>query len=487
MTRPDGTRQGQGQGEGDGERIFAALPPARGRAFARTWWGVRWLKALEDTALEAEQLRRGRRLARQGAVGAVSVRPGRLTAVVLDADGAPQRADVLLRELTDAEWGRLYGVAGREAGHVAALLDREMPPRLVADAESAEVELLPGIGDLDATCECEAWDLCPHAAALCYQAARLLDEDPFVLLLLRGRTESRFLAGLGMRGTGAAAPEGAMEPDGAAATDGADGDGGMPARGPGRAAVPAALAYSRAAAPPPLPALPEPVTEPGTPPSPAGGTPPAPPGLDLDALQLLARDAAARARRMLQEALSPAYESSAPPVPLTRRQDAVRLAAHGPDGRMTGRLARGCGLTPDQLATAVRAWQLGGAEGLSVWEEPWTPDPQTQARMRDQFSAALVERGRESAPESGGEPASESAGSAGSGLPEGAADLHAEGNRWSTPDGAAQLRCGRDGRWWPWRRDGNGAWWPAGGPERDPAAALAVAAGEGEPGRDGRA
>ncbi|GAA1184454.1 hypothetical protein GCM10009654_47490 [Streptomyces hebeiensis] len=25
------------------ERVFAALPPARGRAFARTWWGRAWL------------------------------------------------------------------------------------------------------------------------------------------------------------------------------------------------------------------------------------------------------------------------------------------------------------------------------------------------------------------------------------------------------------------------------------------------------------
>ncbi|MCZ0982668.1 hypothetical protein O1L60_37395 [Streptomyces diastatochromogenes] len=48
------------------------------------------------------------------------------------------------------------------------------------------LDLLPGIGDLEAECGCEAWDHCPHTAALCYQVARLLDEDPFVLLLMRG-------------------------------------------------------------------------------------------------------------------------------------------------------------------------------------------------------------------------------------------------------------------------------------------------------------
>jgi len=80
------------------ERTFAALPPARGRGFAQTWWGQAWLKALEDAALDSEQVKTGRRLARAGAVGAVSVRPGRITAVVQDRDRTTHRADVLLQD-----------------------------------------------------------------------------------------------------------------------------------------------------------------------------------------------------------------------------------------------------------------------------------------------------------------------------------------------------------------------------------------------------
>lgn len=169
--------------EGD-ERTFAALPPARGAAFARTWWGLAWLKALEDTALDGQQLKAGRRHARAGAVGAVSVRPGRITAVVKDRDGTPYRSDVLVREFTEEEWDRLLDLAVDSAGHIAALLDREMPPHLVEDAAAAGLELLPGIGDLEPECGCEAWDHCPHTTALSYQVARLLDEDPFVLLLM---------------------------------------------------------------------------------------------------------------------------------------------------------------------------------------------------------------------------------------------------------------------------------------------------------------
>jgi uncharacterized Zn finger protein len=223
----------------DLERVFAALPPARGRAFARSWWGRRWLSALEDTALDNGQVKAGRRYARRGAVGAVSVRPGRVTAVVRDDDGTPQRADVLLQELGEPAWERLLATVAREAGHLAALLDGEMPQHLVADAEATGVELLPGIGDLEPVCTCDAWDHCPHTAALSYQVARLLDEDPFVLLLLRGRDKGAVLGALGTHGRDPAVDD--------AGLDGTEGpDEGVDAR----------EAFARAASLPPLPALP---------------------------------------------------------------------------------------------------------------------------------------------------------------------------------------------------------------------------------------
>lgn len=89
-----------------------------------------------------------------------------------------------------ADWDRFLGAAVGRAGHVAALLDRDMSPHLVEDAAAAGVELLPGIGDLEPECTCGAWDHCPHTAALCYQVARLLDRDPYVLLLMRGAVRS---------------------------------------------------------------------------------------------------------------------------------------------------------------------------------------------------------------------------------------------------------------------------------------------------------
>ncbi|MGW6736379.1 SWIM zinc finger family protein [Streptomyces sp. NPDC055013] len=414
--------------DGDMERTFAALPPAHGRGFAQTWWGQAWLQALEESALDSGQLKAGRRLARAGAVGAVSVRPGRITALVQGRDRTAHRADVLLEVLSAEQWDRFLDMAVERAGHVAALLDRDMPPDLVEDAAARGIELLPGMGDLEPECGCGAWDHCGHTAALCYQVARLLDQDPFVLLLMRGRGERELLDDLQARSAAPATPsEASTSPE----VQGVD----------------AAEAYATGDILPPLPALPELPAEPGVPPSLDTETPPAP-GVDPAALEYLAARTAAEAHRMLAEVLRPGPGQQAVEVELTPDQDAVRLAAGAPVADVWERLADGSGRGREGLATAVRAWRLGGVVALSVLDEEWTVEGETLARARAALDSAWDEEERPT--------------------------LRAKGNRWTVVGAPRQLRLGRDGRWWPYRKD-RSRWVPAGGPAHDPATALASA------------
>ncbi|MEV7958366.1 SWF or SNF family helicase [Streptomyces sp. NPDC058316] len=420
------------------ERTFAALPPARGRGFAESWWGRAWLKALEDTALDGEQLKKGRRFAREGRVGAVTVRPGRITAVVRDRDASAYRGDVLLQELSEADWERFLDMAASRAGHVAALLDREMPPHLVEDAAAAGVDLLPGIGDLDPECTCEAWDHCPHTAALCYQVARLLDQDPFVLLLMRGRGERRLLDELQVRIADRAEGRAPSDP---AAPDGS----GVPEAGAQDRGVRADEAFDARDILPPLPAPPPLPVEPG--PAPSLDTEAGPePGVEPAVLEMLVTDSAARACRMLADALSPGHEHQPLPMELTPRQDAVRLIADaGPEPWIAARLAAGSGRSCLDLDAAVRAWRYGGAAALAVLDEEWTPDAETLAGARTRLAEAWEE---------GERPRFSSA-----------------GNRWTAVEEGVQLRFGRDRRWWPYRAE-SGRWVPAGPADDDAAAAL---------------
>ncbi|NEC88408.1 SWF or SNF family helicase [Streptomyces sp. SID12501] len=397
------------------------MPPPQGRGFADTWWGRAWLKSLEDAALDSEQVRAGRRLARAGAVGAVSVRPGRITAVVQDRDLTTHRSDVLLQELSDEQWDRFLDMAVERAGHIAALLDRDMPPHLVEDSAAAGVELLPGIGDLEPECDCGAWDHCGHTAALCYQVARLLDQDPFVLLLMRGRGERALLDDVQSRG--------AVPADGSAGPEGVD----------------AAEAYEAGDILQALPALPPLPDAPGAPPTLDTDVPPAP-GVDAGALEFLAARTAVEAHRLLAEALGAGHGQRPVEAELTMTQDAVRLAVDSPSETVSDRLAVGSGRGREQLASAVCAWRSGGAAALSVLEEEWTVEGEVLARARTALDSAWDEDERPV--------------------------LRAARNRWTVVGAGSQLRLGRDGRWWPYRKQ-SGRWVLAGRAAQDPGTALA--------------
>ncbi|WKD36023.1 SWIM zinc finger family protein [Streptomyces xanthophaeus] len=406
------------------EKTFPAVAPTRGRGFADTWWGHAWLRALEDSALDGTQVKQGRRYARSGAVGAVSVRPGGLTAVVRDPDGTAHRTDVLVQEFTEAEWDRLLDLAAAEAGHIAALLDREVPPELAEDAAAAGVELLPGIGDLDPRCDCGEWDHCPHTAALCYQVARLLDQDPFVLLLLRGRGGRELVGELARRSTAEAA--------------------GGALRTPADEGVPAAEVFAAGAVLPALPPVPGLPQAPGHPPTLDTEVGPEP-HLDVDGVEFLARAAAAEAHRRLAEALAPGHADRAPAAPLTHAEDAVRLTAEAHDVRVRSRLAAATGRSRADMELAVRAWGFGAAPGLAALEDDWTPDRSTLARARAALAAAWAD----------GE----------------APVLRRVRARWTQAGTGRQIRLGREGRWWPYRREA-GRWIPSGPSAPDPGSAL---------------
>ncbi|MEU6060171.1 SWIM zinc finger family protein [Streptomyces sp. NPDC047097] len=403
----------------DHRRTFPQLAPVQDREgrFAGTWWGNAWVEALEDSALDPARLARGRAYATRGHVDAITVTPGRVTAYVHGTRPRPYRADIRLRVLGDEDWERFLESAAARPDHIAALLDKDVPHAL-----AAAVDLLPAPHELLPDCSCPDNGMpCKHAAALCYQVARLLDADPFTLFLMRGRGEQEILAALGRRNAAHEAAESGAGPGSSLAT----------------AAVPAHAVLD---APPPAP-LPPPLPVPDRP-----GRPPVypedPDAPDVLALELLATEAAVRAHTSLATGRDPV-------AGLTVWQDAVRLAAAHPGSGLTAAtralyrdLAEALDRTPADLARAVAAWRQGGLPGLAALEEDWDPPAGPFDRARPALLAA--------------------------GLP----PFRPWRNRLSTA--SVQLRYGRDGRWYGYESDsGREDWWPRGLPAPDPLGALA--------------
>ncbi|MFJ7101549.1 SWIM zinc finger family protein [Streptomyces albogriseolus] len=408
--------------DGDHRRTFPPFPPrpsGDGEPFAETWWGRAWVTALEDGALDPARLARGRGYAEQGHVDAITVTPGLVLAYVQGSRPRPYRVQVRLRTFDDEDWDRFLDAAADRPGHIAALLDKEMPQSLA----DCGVPLLPGPGDLAPRCSCpDSGHPCKHAAALCYQTARLLDADPFVLLLLRGRGEREVIDALSrLSAARAARAAQGREPEplpGIRATD--------------------AVSRSGPGLPPPPAPLPPP-SHPEQPPV----HPASPGGPDPFALDQLATDAAARAHALLTTGRDPVG-------PLSLWHDAVRLAAARPGSGLTAgsralyaSLARAAGRTPGDLARAVAAWRQGGPGGLAVLEEPWDPPAGRFDRARPLLLAADL-------------PA-----------------FRPRRNRLTHPRGHVQLRLGRDHLWYAYESEpGQDDWWPRGTPDPDPVGAL---------------
>lgn len=189
--------------------LLSRVPP-RAQARVRTWWGKAWARAVEEAAYDDADLRAGRATARAGRVGGIELRPGRARAAAQDAAGL-WSVEVEVPTLDEAGVDALVETVAAEAGRVSALLAGDLPHDLVEHAEEAGVELLPYGGELSASCSCPAWvDTCAHALAVLTQLGWLLDDDPFVLLHVRGLPRDLLLARLHARApepAGPAAPE----------------------------------------------------------------------------------------------------------------------------------------------------------------------------------------------------------------------------------------------------------------------------------------
>ncbi len=169
---------------------------ARRGGGATTWWSKAVLRAVEEAAFSAADLRAGRSLARAGAVGAITVADGHALAAVKDGHDA-WTVEVSVPVLDEADAAAFTELVATESGRIAALLSGQLPHAFVEAVEEAGVELLPYGGELGSACTCEAWlDPCPHALAVLTQLAWLIQLDPFVLTHLRGLSRDRVLRDL---------------------------------------------------------------------------------------------------------------------------------------------------------------------------------------------------------------------------------------------------------------------------------------------------
>ncbi|SDM46907.1 SWIM zinc finger family protein [Allokutzneria albata] len=311
---------------------------------AQTWWGREWTRVLEEgSGLDAEQLKAGRKIAYTGTVGPITVSPGRISAEVREGHDFYETL-VEIPVFEDREWEWLLQEFAGRSGYIAALLEHEMPVELAETAAGIGVPLFPTTGGVETECDCDDWHSlgCKHAAALVYQAAWLLDADPFLLFLLLGKDEEELLLELQFRTVAQQSP--------ASGTSIAD-------------------AYARVPGP-----LPEISAEVPHDPAPGLDVPP-PPGLPATLIPRLYRNAVWHARRLLADSVNPEPEPR-----LDTNEDLARLIAQNPDLELAREIP--------VLKENAMAWFYGDREGYAVAHGKWTPSELELARARTALEAA---------------------------------------------------------------------------------------------------
>lgn len=164
------------------------------KTFSYTWWGKKWIQALESFGW-ANRLERGRRYARQGKVIDLNIEKGKITAFVSGTRSTPYRVSIKVQKFRKSQWNAIIKFLSSKALYAAQLLSGTMPEDIQYVFEEAGINILPhDEAELKVSCSCPDIAVpCKHIAAVHYIIAEELDKDPFLVFKLRGMGKEEFI------------------------------------------------------------------------------------------------------------------------------------------------------------------------------------------------------------------------------------------------------------------------------------------------------
>jgi len=163
--------------------------------FSRTWWGKRFIAALEEFT-DPGRLSRGRSYANGGRIKSFEIKEGVATAQVRGSVNPyfgvyeePLYTTVIeIKSISAANWSAAIAYVASKAGFISKLLLNEMPDNIEDAFSTLGLHLLPHQrSDFKTRCSCpDSSNPCKHIAGVYYLLAAKLDRDPFLLFELRG-------------------------------------------------------------------------------------------------------------------------------------------------------------------------------------------------------------------------------------------------------------------------------------------------------------
>ncbi len=163
--------------------------------FSRTWWGQRFIAALEKL-MDSGRLSRGRSYARNDKVKSFDIKDGVISAKVRGSVNPYfgvykeplYTTTIEFKTISAANWSAAIAYIASKASLISRLMLNEIPDNIDDAFAKLDLHLLPHHkDDFETKCSCPDWsNPCKHIAGVYYLLAAQLDQDPFLLFELRG-------------------------------------------------------------------------------------------------------------------------------------------------------------------------------------------------------------------------------------------------------------------------------------------------------------
>ena len=173
--------------------------------FSRTWWGQRFIAALEQFT-DPARLGRGRSYASGGRILDYTLANGTVTAKVRGSINPYfgvykepiYRTSITIKPISSTDWTKAIRTIASRADLITKLLMNEMPDTIEEAFSVLGLHLLPhSERDFVTDCSCPDWvNPCKHIAGVYYLLASALDRDPFLMFELRGLSRDDLYAEL---------------------------------------------------------------------------------------------------------------------------------------------------------------------------------------------------------------------------------------------------------------------------------------------------
>jgi uncharacterized Zn finger protein len=156
-----------------------------GRNISNTFWGKAWCDHIKNFEDYDYRLSRGRSYLRSGAVSDLSVKSGKIEALVLGA--YDYDVAISVTPLDPDLWKKIVADSMGHIDSVIELLHGKISKTIMQKMTHVENGLFPGTGHMSFSCSCyDRADVCKHVAAALYGVGVRLDTSPEDLFTLRG-------------------------------------------------------------------------------------------------------------------------------------------------------------------------------------------------------------------------------------------------------------------------------------------------------------